>query len=208
MQSLARSATSRLRPSDKADLDRQGQIPNIVEPMITTRTGPESRSSAHCLPDAGRTIAAWKAVKAQYVNEHADPRYLEFWDRLRRTAAYSQLHVHRRDPQWQLYVDSGHMPPSADAAVVAASCRGFQAPYRRSHVRYRGALAICVTVRPALKSLTASSALSPHGLPLSAACAEPSLGLAAAVKQTEKTQTPLRDEAAACPPARRKLRAK
>ena len=63
MQSLARSATSRLRPSDKADSDRQDQIPNIVEPMITTRTGPESRSSAHCLPDAGRTIAAWKAVK-------------------------------------------------------------------------------------------------------------------------------------------------
>jgi hypothetical protein len=63
MQSLARSATSRLRPSDKADSDRQDQIPNIVEPMITTRTGPESRSSAHCPLDAGRTIAAWKAVK-------------------------------------------------------------------------------------------------------------------------------------------------
>ena len=50
MQSLARSATSRLRPSDKADSDRQDQIPNIVEPMITTRTGPGSRSSAHCPP--------------------------------------------------------------------------------------------------------------------------------------------------------------
>jgi hypothetical protein len=30
------------------------------------------------LPDAGRTIAAWKAVKVQFVSEHTDPRYVEF----------------------------------------------------------------------------------------------------------------------------------
>ena len=33
------------------------------------------------LPDAGRTIATWRAVKAQYVNEHTDQHCLEFWDR-------------------------------------------------------------------------------------------------------------------------------
>ncbi len=31
---------------------------------------------------AGRTISAWKAVKAQYVSEHTDPRDVEYWDRL------------------------------------------------------------------------------------------------------------------------------
>ena len=33
-------------------------------------------------PNAGRTISAWKAVKAQYVSEHSDPRDVEYWDRL------------------------------------------------------------------------------------------------------------------------------
>ena len=36
-------------------------------------------------PDAGRTISAWKAVKAQYVSEHTDPGDVEYWDRLERT---------------------------------------------------------------------------------------------------------------------------
>ena len=34
------------------------------------------------LPPTGlKTIAAWKAYKARITKEHADPRYLEFWDR-------------------------------------------------------------------------------------------------------------------------------
>ena len=34
-------------------------------------------------PGAGtRTMAAWKSSRAQYVNEHTDPRYVEYWDRL------------------------------------------------------------------------------------------------------------------------------
>ena len=35
------------------------------------------------LPAAGlRTIAAWQAIKAQNVNEHGDPRFVDFWDRM------------------------------------------------------------------------------------------------------------------------------
>jgi adenylate cyclase len=35
------------------------------------------------LPPAGpRTIASWKAYKAQTTNEHSDPRLLEYWDRI------------------------------------------------------------------------------------------------------------------------------
>jgi adenylate cyclase len=35
------------------------------------------------LPPSGpRTIAAWKAFKAQRNNEHSDPRNLEYWDRM------------------------------------------------------------------------------------------------------------------------------
>ena len=34
------------------------------------------------LPDVPRTIAAWKPARAQFVNEHTDPRYVEYWDRL------------------------------------------------------------------------------------------------------------------------------
>ena len=34
------------------------------------------------LPPSGlRTIAAWKAYRAQVTNEHTDPRYLDYWDR-------------------------------------------------------------------------------------------------------------------------------
>jgi adenylate cyclase len=29
-----------------------------------------------------RTMAAWNALRPRYVNEHTDPRYLEYWDRL------------------------------------------------------------------------------------------------------------------------------
>ena len=31
---------------------------------------------------APRTVAGWKSAKAQVVNEHTDPRYVEYWDRL------------------------------------------------------------------------------------------------------------------------------
>ena len=31
---------------------------------------------------APRTVAGWRRTRAQYVNEHSDPRYVEFWDRL------------------------------------------------------------------------------------------------------------------------------
>jgi adenylate cyclase len=31
---------------------------------------------------ATRTVAGWKQTRAQYVNEHTDPRYAEYWDRL------------------------------------------------------------------------------------------------------------------------------
>jgi hypothetical protein len=27
-------------------------------------------------------MGEWKAVRPQFVNEHTDPRYVEFWDRL------------------------------------------------------------------------------------------------------------------------------
>jgi adenylate cyclase len=33
-------------------------------------------------PTGPRTIAAWKALKAQKTNSDSDPRVLEFWDRL------------------------------------------------------------------------------------------------------------------------------
>jgi hypothetical protein len=32
--------------------------------------------------DAPKTIAALKRLRAQYVNEHTDPRYVEYYDRL------------------------------------------------------------------------------------------------------------------------------
>ena len=32
-------------------------------------------------PVAGRTLAAWKSRRAQYVDERTDPRYVEYWDR-------------------------------------------------------------------------------------------------------------------------------
>ena len=31
---------------------------------------------------APRTVAGWKSARAQVVNEHTDPRYVEYWDRL------------------------------------------------------------------------------------------------------------------------------
>ena len=35
------------------------------------------------LPPSGlRTIVAWKAYRARVTNEHTDPRYLDYWDRL------------------------------------------------------------------------------------------------------------------------------
>ena len=35
------------------------------------------------VPTVGtRTMATWKALRPRYVNEHTDPRYLEYWDRL------------------------------------------------------------------------------------------------------------------------------
>jgi tetratricopeptide (TPR) repeat protein len=35
------------------------------------------------LPLGGlKTIPGWKAWKAAFTNEHSDPRYVEFWDRL------------------------------------------------------------------------------------------------------------------------------
>ena len=33
-------------------------------------------------PGAARTTAAWRRIRAKYVNEHTDPRYVEYWDRL------------------------------------------------------------------------------------------------------------------------------
>ena len=33
-------------------------------------------------PPGARTIAAWKAYRAQYTNPQSDPRYLEMWDRM------------------------------------------------------------------------------------------------------------------------------
>ena len=40
------------------------------------------------LPPSGlRTIAAWKAYRAQVTNEHTDPRYLDYWDRANRGPA-------------------------------------------------------------------------------------------------------------------------
>ena len=27
-------------------------------------------------------MAAWKATRPRFVNEHTDPRYVEYWDRL------------------------------------------------------------------------------------------------------------------------------
>ena len=34
------------------------------------------------LPGAATTMAAWKAVRAQFVNERTDPRYVEYFDRI------------------------------------------------------------------------------------------------------------------------------
>jgi adenylate cyclase len=31
---------------------------------------------------APRTVAGWRRTQAEYVNEHTDPRYVEYWDRL------------------------------------------------------------------------------------------------------------------------------
>jgi adenylate cyclase len=33
-------------------------------------------------PPGAKTIAAWKAYRAQYTNPQSDPRYLEMWDRM------------------------------------------------------------------------------------------------------------------------------
>jgi adenylate cyclase len=50
-------------------------------------TGQESQAHealGHYLGTRGatRTVAGWKSNRATYVNEHTDPRYVEYWDRL------------------------------------------------------------------------------------------------------------------------------
>jgi adenylate cyclase len=50
-------------------------------------TGQESQAHealGHYLATRGatRTVAGWKSIRAKVVNEHTDPRYVEYWDRL------------------------------------------------------------------------------------------------------------------------------
>jgi tetratricopeptide (TPR) repeat protein len=58
--------------------------PLIATLALTGREG-EAREALQryfALPVTGpRTIAAWKAYKATFTNEHSDPRYIEFLDR-------------------------------------------------------------------------------------------------------------------------------
>ena len=66
--------------------------PNIDTPHLyfvvaLALTGQESQAHEAfqrylATPGAVRTMAEWKAVRAQWVNEHTDPRYVEYWDRL------------------------------------------------------------------------------------------------------------------------------
>ena len=66
--------------------------PNYVTPhiyLIASLALSGQESQAHeafqryiAVPGAVTTLAANKAARAQYVNEHTDPRYVEYWDRL------------------------------------------------------------------------------------------------------------------------------
>ncbi len=69
------------------EISPNNSIPYLYLIPALALTGQESQAHealGHYLATRGatRTVAAWQRTRAQYVNEHTDPRYVEYWDRL------------------------------------------------------------------------------------------------------------------------------
>jgi tetratricopeptide (TPR) repeat protein len=70
------------------EINPNNSIPYLYLIPALALTGQESQARealGHYLHLAGggpRTVAGWKSARAQVVNEHTDPRYVEYWDRL------------------------------------------------------------------------------------------------------------------------------
>ena len=68
------------------EIDPNNSIPYTYLIPALALTGQESQAHealGHYLATRGalRTVAGWKSARAQLVNEHTDPRYVEYWDR-------------------------------------------------------------------------------------------------------------------------------
>jgi adenylate cyclase len=62
-------------------------IPHVSLIVVLALTGHEQEAHEAlqrllAFPGAATTMAAWKAVRAQFVNERTDPRYVEYFDRI------------------------------------------------------------------------------------------------------------------------------
>jgi class 3 adenylate cyclase/TolB-like protein/Tfp pilus assembly protein PilF len=69
------------------EINPNNSIPYLYLIPALALTGQESEAHealGHYLATRGatRTVAGWKSARAQVVNEHTDPRYVEYWDRL------------------------------------------------------------------------------------------------------------------------------
>ena len=71
------------------EISPNNSIPYLYLIPALALTGQESQARealGHYLhlanSGAPRTVAGWKSNRATYVNEHTDPRYVEYWDRL------------------------------------------------------------------------------------------------------------------------------
>jgi len=69
------------------EISPENSIPYLYLLPALALTGQESQAHealGHYLATRGatRTVAGWKSARAQVVNEHTDPRYVEYWDRL------------------------------------------------------------------------------------------------------------------------------
>jgi tetratricopeptide (TPR) repeat protein len=57
----------------------------IVAALALTGQESQAREALErylAIPSAPRTVGRWKQIRALYVNEHTDPRFVEYWDRL------------------------------------------------------------------------------------------------------------------------------
>jgi tetratricopeptide (TPR) repeat protein len=61
--------------------------PHVLVVVALALTGQESQVREAlkrylAIPGAPATVAHWKRIRAEYVTEHSDPRFVEYWDRL------------------------------------------------------------------------------------------------------------------------------
>ena len=72
---------------DAIEITPNEDVPYLYLIVALALTGHESEAHEALQrylsnPGAGRTMAAWKSRRSQYVDERTDPRYAEYWDRL------------------------------------------------------------------------------------------------------------------------------